>query len=248
MALPAFFDPIVNAPRWQKFALGIFGLVILGAGSYFLVLSPLEIKVNALRAQRSTVHRELLEARAAAADLARVRLEIAALQARLATMKERLPGEKAVPALVVVGLATSLTACSGGSASQAPSASAPTAPMPAAPTASQPVASATASEPQAPPPVKYQAKGRRDPFENLEVREGASGPTLASAKLTGIVQGSRGPLALVETSDGLGYILKPGDTLGDGRLLEIGSDSVVFRIAVRTGSTTDRVVLKLPGD
>ncbi len=155
---------------------------------------------------------------------------------------------KAVPALVIVGLATSLTACSGGNASQAPSASAPTAPMPGAPTASQPVASATASEPQAPPPVKYQAKGRRDPFENLEVREGASGPTLASAKLTGIVQGSRGPLALVETSDGLGYILKPGDTLGDGRLLEIGSDSVVFRIAVRTGSTTDRVVLKLPGD
>src|SRR5437899_10810711 len=108
--------------------------------------------------------------------------------------------------------------------------------MPAAPTASQPVASATASEPQAPPPVKYQAKGRRDPFENLEVREGASGPTLASAKLTGIVRGSSGPLALVETSDGLGYILKPGDTLGDGRVLEIGSDSVVFRIAVRTGS------------
>src|SRR2546427_162389 len=46
MALPAFFDPIVNAPRWQKFALGIFGLVILAAGSYFLVLSPLEIKVT----------------------------------------------------------------------------------------------------------------------------------------------------------------------------------------------------------
>ena len=102
--------------------------------------------------------------------------------------------------------------------------------------------------PQAPPTEKYEAKGRRDPFENLEVREGASGPTLASAKLTGIVRGSSGPLALVETSDGLGYILKPGDTLGDGRVLEIGSDSVVFRIAVRTGSTTDRVVLKLPGD
>src|SRR5256712_14210633 len=99
MALPAFFDPIVNAPRWQKFALGIFGLVILGAGSYFLVLSPLEIKVNALGAQRSTVQRELLEAGAAAADLARVRLEIAALQARLDTMKERLPGEKDLPPL-----------------------------------------------------------------------------------------------------------------------------------------------------
>ena len=91
MALPAFFDPIVNAPRWQKVALGVFGLVILAAGSYFLVLSPLEIKVNGLRAQRSTVQRELTEARAAAADLARVRLEITALQAKLETMKERLP-------------------------------------------------------------------------------------------------------------------------------------------------------------
>ena len=155
---------------------------------------------------------------------------------------------RVVPSWVIVGVAVSLTACSGGNASQAPSASAPTAPMPAAPAPPQPVASATAAEPSAPPPVKYDAKGRRDPFENLEVREGASGPTLASAKLTGIVRGSQGPLALVETSDGLGYILKPGDTLGDGRLLEIGPDSVVFRIAVRTGSTTDRVVLKLPGD
>jgi len=154
---------------------------------------------------------------------------------------------KAVPALVIVGLAAGLTACSGGNASQVPSASAPTAPMPAAPAPPQPVASATASEP-ALPAAKYEAKGRRDPFENLEVREGASGPTLASAKLTGIVRGTRGPLALVETSDGLGYILKPGDTLGDGRLLEIGPDSVVFRIAARTGSTTDRVVLRLPGD
>jgi len=73
--------------------------VILAVGSYFLVLSPLEIKVNALHAQRSTVQRELLDARAAAADLARVRLEIAALQARLDTMKERLPGEKDLPPL-----------------------------------------------------------------------------------------------------------------------------------------------------
>jgi len=156
---------------------------------------------------------------------------------------------RGVPSWVIVGVAVSVTACSGGNASQAPSASAPTAPMPAAaPAPPQPVASATAAEPAAPAAGKYDAKGRRDPFENLEVREGASGPTLASAKLTGIVRGSRGPLALVETSDGLGYILKPGDTLGDGRLLEIGPDSVVFRIAVRTGSTTDRVVLKLPGD
>ena len=157
---------------------------------------------------------------------------------------------KVASSLVVAGLAAGLVGCSGGNASQAPSASVPTAPKStgAPAPAPQPVASTMTAEPQAPPTEKYEAKGRRDPFENLEVREGASGPTLASAKLTGIVRGSQGPLALVETSDGLGYILKPGDTLGDGRLLEIGPDSVVFRIAVRTGSTTDRVVLKLPGD
>jgi Tfp pilus assembly protein PilP len=96
--------------------------------------------------------------------------------------------------------------------------------------------------------LEYDPRGRRDPFENLEVREGASGPTVASARLTGIVRSAQGPLALVETADGLGYILKPGDTLGEGRLVEIGSDSVVFRVPGQPGSTTDRVVLKLPGD
>src|SRR5262245_11098173 len=99
MALPALFDPIVNAPRWQKVALGIVGLLILGAGGYFLVLSPLEIKVNELRARRAAVHKELTDARAAAADLARTRREIAELQAKLDTMKERLPGDKDIPPL-----------------------------------------------------------------------------------------------------------------------------------------------------
>jgi len=145
-------------------------------------------------------------------------------------------------ALVVIGLAVGLAGCTGGSPSSATPAPAPT---PAASTpAPQPAAVAKAHEPL----PKYDAKGRRDPFETLEVRDGASGPTVASAKLTGIVRGTKGPLALVETSDGLGYILKPGDTLGDGRLLEIGRDSVVFSVAPRMGATTDRVVLKLPGD
>jgi hypothetical protein len=40
MALPAFFDPLVYAPRWQKVALGLVGLAVVGAGGYFLLLSP----------------------------------------------------------------------------------------------------------------------------------------------------------------------------------------------------------------
>ena len=68
---------------------------------------------------------------------------------------------------------------------------------------------------------------------------------MASTKLTGIVRSNRAALALVEAPDGIGYILKPGDTLGDGRLLEIGSDSVVFTVTSKAGAPTDRVVLKL---
>jgi len=92
---------------------------------------------------------------------------------------------------------------------------------------------------------KYQSRGRRDPFETLEVREGSGGLTVAATRLTGIIRSNRSALALIEAPDGIGYILKPGDTLGDGRLLEIGSDSVVFAVAAKAGAPGNRVVLKL---
>ena len=69
--------------------------------------------------------------------------------------------------------------------------------------------------------------------------------SLGAAKLTGIVRSASATLALVETTEGLGYILRPGDTLGDGRLLEIGSDSVVFQMTPKPGAPSNRVVLKL---
>jgi hypothetical protein len=49
----------------------------------------------------------------------------------------------------------------------------------------------------------------------------------------------------VEAQDGVGYILRPGDTLGDGRLLEIGADTAVFAVSATPGSQSNRVVLKL---
>lgn len=171
------------------------------------------------------------------------------------------PGAWAIPLLILGGLA----GCGGSPApspaaapaSPAPAGPAP-APAPAPPPAppvvaaiptpdptSRPVASAL---PAVPPPraVPYSSKGRRDPFETLEVREGSASTTLSSARLTGIIRGTGQPLALVETADGLGYILRPGDTLGDGRVVEVGPDRVVFQ--TRTGSTSNRVVLRLPGD
>jgi len=97
---------------------------------------------------------------------------------------------------------------------------------------------------------KYEAKGRRDPFEALDAALGAGGggSLVTTAKLTGIVRSGRGTLALVETPEGIGYILKPGDTLGDGRLLEIGTDSVVFQVVPQPGTQTDRIVLRLATD
>lgn len=150
-------------------------------------------------------------------------------------------------AAAFLGFTTALMACGSPTLPPAPPPVAP--PAAGAPPGSQPPAAATSAVPElpAPPLPKYEAGGRRDPFEPPDVREG-SGPAVASAKLTGIVRGPAGPLVLVETAEGLGYILRPGDTLGEGRLLEVGPDRVVFSIPPRPGSTTNRVVLTLPSD
>jgi len=135
---------------------------------------------------------------------------------------------------------------------------APAAPPPAAtPPPSAPGPAAVAPAPagvltQAPelprtPAPTYDTRGRRDPFEVLETREGAPGTSVNAARLAGVVRSQSGPMALIETPDGLGYILRPGDTLGEGRLLEVLVDSVVFTVPMKHGGTS-RVVLKLPGD
>jgi len=93
---------------------------------------------------------------------------------------------------------------------------------------------------------QYDPKNRRDPFMSLDATSGPKGLEVATTKLTGIVRGAGTTLALVETQDGIGYILKPGDTLGDGRLVEIGADNVIFAVGAKPGSpSTNRVVLKL---
>jgi Tfp pilus assembly protein PilP len=138
--------------------------------------------------------------------------------------------------LMSVGFVVLLGACG----------STPPAAPPKPPAASQPAAAVQAVPAEVVIAVpKYDPKGRRDPFETLEVREGSGGLTVAATRLTGIVRSNRSALALVEAPDGIGYILKPGDTLGDGRLLEIGSDSVVFVVAPKTGAPSNRVVLRL---
>lgn len=99
MALPASFDPIVTAPRWQKLLLGVVGLVILTAAAYYLLLSPTTDRIATLNGQITVVSAELAQNRRIAADIARYRQELAELERRMEALKDRLPNEKEMPAL-----------------------------------------------------------------------------------------------------------------------------------------------------
>jgi type IV pilus assembly protein PilO len=99
MAMPAIFAPIANAPRSQQIAFGVMGLAIIGAAAWFLLLSPLMVRVDALTAQNDKVQKELIQARVIAADVARYRREIAVLEKTLLALTERLPNERETPPL-----------------------------------------------------------------------------------------------------------------------------------------------------
>ncbi len=142
----------------------------------------------------------------------------------------------------VLGFVGLLGGCGGSSPP-------PTPPAPA-PQAGAPVVTPKEPEVKPPAPVSYEAKGRRDPFQppttGIQSKEG--GLAVASMKLVGILQGRQGPMALVEGPDGLGYILRPGELIGDGRVAEIGLESVTFSVTGRPGQPPTRTVLKLKTD
>jgi len=98
------------------------------------------------------------------------------------------------------------------------------------------------------PPLSYDAKGRRDPFTPIVLaKDKPMGLSITTLKLAGVIRG-RTLLALVEAPDGLGYILKPGDMLGDGRVIEITQDAVTFAVSARAGQATTTATLRLAQD
>jgi type IV pilus assembly protein PilO len=101
-------------------------------------------------------------------------------------------------------------------------------------------------------PAPLSAHGYRDPFEsgapsadNFARVAARPRPVVASAMLTGIVRGREGPLALVETQDGHGHVLRPGEVIDEARLLRIDGDTVVFEIPAHSGLPGERIVLPL---
>lgn len=147
------------------------------------------------------------------------------------------------PRALALAAATSLVlaGCGSGTAPPAPAPSAVVTPPrpPVAPKEPDPGAALAT--------IPYEAKSRRDPFAPLVIASGGKGLTIGSAKLVGIIAGPQ-PLALVETAEGIGYILKTGDTLGDGRVTEIGADSVSFAVAPKPGEQGGIVTLRLRTD
>src|SRR5438067_4802087 len=99
MALPPPIQNFIDGPKLPKVVLGLVGVVAIAAVSYFLLLSPVQVRIDALVVKRTQVAGEVNVARAQVAELERFRREIAELEKRLALLKDRLPSEKETPTL-----------------------------------------------------------------------------------------------------------------------------------------------------
>ena len=95
----AFTDMFTAAPRPQKIAAGVFGLVIVAALGYFIIVSPKADERDALRVRLDTLQADVAKARVDEAGLRTFRAQADALKRRLETAKMRLPSEREIPVL-----------------------------------------------------------------------------------------------------------------------------------------------------
>ncbi len=116
---------------------------------------------------------------------------------------------------------------------------APPAPATAAPAAGVSAAGPEKTAPAQAPEYSYNPGARPDPFVPLVLpqqalekgKKGLQSLQISELKLTGIVWDKRGYVALVEAPDGLGYVLKVHDLIGNAaRVVRITSNSVTFEV------------------
>jgi len=94
----AFTDVFAAAPRPQKIAAGVFGLLVVAGLGYFMI-SPQTAEREVLRQRLDTLQAEVAKARVEEAGLRTFRAQTEALKRRLEAAKMRLPSEREIPAL-----------------------------------------------------------------------------------------------------------------------------------------------------
>jgi type IV pilus assembly protein PilP len=115
----------------------------------------------------------------------------------------------------------------------------------------------TAEHPAAAAGYSYNPEGRRDPFVSLVGRgsdgkdgglrsAGVAGLLIDELTVKGVIRGSSGYLAMVQSPGTMTYIVRNGDRLGDGSVKEIDKAGVVFAqdVAGPLGVVTQRAVPK----
>ncbi len=88
----------------------------------------------------------------------------------------------------------------------------------------------------------YDPAGRRDPFRSLLARQtkedqgqrppGLRGMGVDEIKLQGIIKLPEGYVAMIQGTDNMSYLIRPGTVLWDGNVEHIDADKVVFRMQV----------------
>ena len=88
----------------------------------------------------------------------------------------------------------------------------------------------------------YDPAGRRDPFRSLLARQakeelgqrppGLRGMGIEEIKLQGILKIPEGYVAMIQGTDNMSYLIRPGTVLYDGNVASIEQGKVVFRMQV----------------
>ena len=114
------------------------------------------------------------------------------------------------------------------------------------PASRKPAAPGAQAQPAPPPPPDedeghayvYDPAGRRDPFKSLLVRErsrqgerppGIPGLSVDELELQGLCKTRSGWLALVRGADNRSYLLRKGDLLFDGEVLDVRANELTLR-------------------
>jgi type IV pilus assembly protein PilO len=99
MALPEFFDPIVNLPKGAKLGLGFGGVAVIAAAVYFLLVSPIQDRTAKLETDLKTVQQEVQQNKAILASLETFKRQAVELEKQLSLLTLKLPTEKEMPPL-----------------------------------------------------------------------------------------------------------------------------------------------------